>query len=364
MALAENRFVGALGEEWQALESRGEPRIYPAGQVIFSAGEKGDGLYVVQSGLVRISANVGGTEPRTLATVGPGDSFGEMAVIEDAPRSATATAEVDTRALFVGHDAFLQLLERRPQLALNLIREFSARMRALNQKYSDEILQAERLAAVGRFASTIVHDFKNPLTVISIATELACGEGSPPSLRQMAQNRIERQVKRMTNMLQELILFTQPSGHQPKLEAVRFPTFMRPLIEEISQDISPRNVTLLTVNPPPEVDVRIAPLRLERLIHNLVSNAVAEMREGGKIFLRFAVSPTELQIELEDTGKGIAPEIAPSLFKPFATFGKPHGTGLGLSICKRIAEDHGGRIWVKSEPGHGAIFAFTIPLSA
>jgi len=102
----------------------------------------------------------------------------------------------------------------------------------------------------------------------------------------------------------------------------------------------------------------------EQRIAHVVSNAVAEMREGGKIFLRFAVSPTELQIELEDTGKGIAPEIAPSLFKPFATFGKPHGTGLGLSICKRIAEDHGGRIWVKSEPGHGAIFAFTIPLSS
>jgi len=363
MVSPEKTFVSVFGAEWQTLESHGEQRDFAAGKVIFSAGDPGNGLYVVQSGQVKISAIVGANEPRTLALIGPGDSFGEMSVIDDAPRSATATAESDTTTLFLGREAFLQILGDRPPLALNLIREFSARMRALNQKYSDEIIEAERLAAIGRFAGTIVHDFKNPLTVISIATELACSEGSPPSLRKMAQDRIERQVKRMTNMLQELILFTQPSGHQPRLEATRFPTFMRPLIEDISQDISPRNVTLLTVNPPPDVDVRIAPLRLERLIQNLVSNAVSEMKDGGKIFLRFAVSPTELQIELEDTGKGIAPEIAPSLFKPFATFGKPHGTGLGLSICKRIAEDHGGKIWVKSGPGHGAIFAFTLPLS-
>jgi two-component system sensor kinase FixL len=72
-----------------------------------------------------------------------------------------------------------------------------------------------------------------------------------------------------------------------------------------------------------------------------------------------------LCVAVEDTGHGIAPEIAQSLFKPFATHGKTHGTGLGLTICKRIVEDHGGKIWAAAgEPGKGATFSFTLPLGA
>jgi len=78
--------------------------------------------------------------------------------------------------------------------------------------------------------------------------------------------------------------------------------------------------------------------------------------------VRFAVTGDELQIEVEDTGRGIAPEIARSLFQPFATHGKAHGTGLGLTICKRIVEDHGGKIAARSTPGKGATFIVTLPL--
>ena len=63
-----------------------------------------------------------------------------------------------------------------------------------------------------------------------------------------------------------------------------------------------------------------------------------------------------------NTGPGIAPEIADKLFEVFATFGKAHGTGLGLSICKKIIEDHKGRIWARNQPGSGAVFAFALPL--
>jgi signal transduction histidine kinase len=87
------------------------------------------------------------------------------------------------------------------------------------------------------------------------------------------------------------------------------------------------------------------------------------MPDGGKIFLRFAVDGRDLRIEVEDTGRGIAPEIARSLFQPFATHGKTRGTGLGLSICKRIVEDHGGSISARSAPGRGATFIFTLPLA-
>jgi signal transduction histidine kinase len=102
---------------------------------------------------------------------------------------------------------------------------------------------------------------------------------------------------------------------------------------------------------------------LSRVFYNLVNNATDVMLGGGKIFMRFNCDESEIVTEIEDTGPGIAPEIAEKLFQPFATHGKAHGTGLGLSICKKIVEDHGGRIWVRNEPGHGAIFCFALPLA-
>ena len=103
--------------------------------------------------------------------------------------------------------------------------------------------------------------------------------------------------------------------------------------------------------------------RLSRVFYNLCSNAMDFMPNGGKIFLRFQADENEIVTEIEDTGPGIAPEVADRLFQNFVTFGKSHGTGLGLSICKKIVEDHGGRIWVRNEPGHGAIFCFALPLA-
>ncbi len=360
----EPRFTGLLGEELRQLGNTGRVRKFSAGEVIFSAGDPGDGFYVVESGRVRISAVVGNDQTRVLATIGAGDFFGEMAVLDDAPRSATAHAEEETEAFFMSRAELLALIERKPGLALNLIREFSGRMRTLNQKYADEILQAERLAVIGRFAGTIVHDFKNPLTVIGLAAELACSDATTPPMRQRAQNKIAHQVERMTNMLQELIEFTKPTGQQPRLTTVNFSRYMDPLADEIRQEIAERGVKLELTHPAPEVNVRIDPQRLSRLFYNLLNNAVDEMPDGGKIMLRFAVEGGELRVEVEDTGRGIATEVAQSLFRPFTTHGKAHGTGLGLTICKKIAEDHGGRIWaVSSAPGKGATFCFTLPLA-
>jgi len=352
-----------LGREFSLLGATARTRRFRAGERLFSAGDPGDGFYMIEAGRVQISATVGNAEPRLLATLGPGDTVGEMAVLDDAPRSATASAETDTEAKYVSRAELLQLLERQPGLALRLIREFSNRVRTLNSKYIDEVVQAERLAVIGRFAGTIVHDFKNPLTIIGLAAELACSDETSPPMRAKAQDKIARQVERMTNMLHELIEFTKPTGQRPALRPVDFARYMTPLAEEIRQEIAERGVKLIVEEAPPNLEVRIQTQRLSRLFYNLLNNAVDEMSDGGKIFLRFIVAEGELRIEVEDTGRGIAPEIAQSLFRPFATHGKAHGTGLGLTICKKIVEDHGGRIWALSgEPGKGATFCFTLPL--
>ena len=131
-----------------------------------------------------------------------------------------------------------------------------------------------------------------------------------------------------------------------------------------SPEIAAESVALELENDPPAVDLLMNPTRLAHVFYNIINNACDAMPDGGKVRLRFEQSDREILTEIEDTGRGIAPEIASSLFEAFATYGKAQGTGLGLSICKKIVEDHHGRIGSRSDPGRGAVFYFSLPLRA
>jgi signal transduction histidine kinase len=216
---------------------------------------------------------------------------------------------------------------------------------------------------VGRFASSIVHDLKNPLNIIGISADMACMPSATPESRQVTKVRIRKQVDRISNMLNELLDFTKGSQTEFVPAPVPYNSFVEPLIEEIQQEISFKMVKLEYVHPAPPVLVRIDPPRLSRVFHNLIANAADSMSAGGVIRLRFSQAGTDIVTELEDSGKGIAPQILERLFQAFATYGKANGTGLGLSICKKIVQDHRGRIYARNVPGGGALFGFTLPLA-
>jgi signal transduction histidine kinase len=337
--------------------------------MVFREGERGDGLYFVRRGRIEISAPTQDNDRRIFTHVGPGEVFGEMAVVEDKPRSASARAVDDSELLFFDRRAFLQMAECCPRLALAMLRYTSARLREFNQQYLREVLQAERLAIVGRFARSIVHDLKNPLNIISISAELADMPNSTPENRHQARTRISRQVERISEMINEILEFTQSAPTNVILAPIPYAEFVREILVDITAEAALKGATVEYENQPPEISLLINPKRLRRVFQNLIFNATDAMPEGGKVMLRFRESRDPsggdpvLITEVEDTGPGIAPEIASRLFEPFATYGKAHGTGLGLSITKRIIEDHRGWIRTRNEPGRGAVFAFALPLS-
>ncbi len=126
------------------------------------------------------------------------------------------------------------------------------------------------------------------------------------------------------------------------LKPVRYADFINEMLPELKAETELKATGIQLQNEPPAVTVLLDTHRLRRVFFNLAHNATDVLANGGKIFLRFRADEKEITTELEDTGPGIAPEIAGKLFQAFATFGKTHGTGLGLSICKKIIEDHGG----------------------
>jgi signal transduction histidine kinase len=202
---------------------------------------------------------------------------------------------------------------------------------------------------------------KNPLNIIGLTTEMACRPNATPEFRATAQERVRRQVDRVSELVSEILYFTQGAGTSPGLALMDYQEFLNQFFEELREEAALRSVKLQLAGAPPPVKLLLNPKRLRRVFVNLVHNACDAMPDGGDIVLRFSKSPRELITEVEDTGPGIAPEIADKLFQTFATHGKEHGTGLGLSICKKIIEDHGGRIWARNEPGCGAVFAFALP---
>ena len=349
--------------ELHALRLIAQERRVTAGQEIFREGAPGDGVYFVKNGRVEIFTGSGAGR-RIFSTLGPGEIFGEMSVIEQRPRSATAAAAAaETEIYFLPRGEMLSFLQSSPALAFALLQQISHRLRELNQLHVRELVQAESLAVIGRFAQGIVHDLKNPLSIISLSAEMFAMPSLSPDIRAKSQLRIRKQVERIRDMVGDILLFTQSSKQEAKLKAGDYRAFIIELAGDLRAEAELKEVQIEMQNLPPVAPVRFDPARLSRVFFNLLHNASDAMAGGGTFFLRFELAENFVVTELEDTGHGLPPELAGKLFQPFATHGKTEGTGLGLSICKKIVEDHGGRIWVQNEPGRGAIFCFALPLA-
>lgn len=357
-----SKLFGRLpANELAALRAHVQERGYPAGTDIFKEGDPGDGVYVVRTGLVEISVRLADGQRCVLSRVAPGDVFGEMSLLDNLPRSATATAEQETTVYFVPRAAMVELLGRSPELSMTLVQEVSGRLREFNRQYVRELLRAERMALVGRFAASIVHDLKNPLAIISFAAEMACAPDATPEARRTALARITKQVDRIAHLVNDILEFTrgQPAGLE--LAPTNYADFVQPLVRELQEEVARKGVTIEYGNPPPAIPLLLNPARLSRVFHNLIDNAADAMAEGGRITLRFRQTDQAVITEVEDTGPGIASEVADRLFEAFASYGKAHGTGLGLAIAKRIVEEHGGSISARNRPGGGAVFSFSLP---
>jgi CRP-like cAMP-binding protein len=170
---AKKSFAEMLGEEARKTKFTASEVSVPAGRVIFEAGDAGDGLYAIDEGAVEIFNAVPGQPPQVVATLEKGAFFGEMAVIDDLPRSASARAKTATRVRFFPREDIWRLFSQSPPLLIALMTEVVGRMRRAAQRSQQEAVEAERLAAVGRFAQSIVHDLKNPLNTIGIGADLA-----------------------------------------------------------------------------------------------------------------------------------------------------------------------------------------------
>jgi signal transduction histidine kinase len=360
--LAQSKLFSVLPkEELEQILQAAVERDYADGEVIFKEGDPGNGVFVVKNGRVELSSTPQIATNLVLSTMEPGDFFGEMAVIDEQPRSACAKAVGSCTVYFLDSEVIRRMISCSPAFSMNLLKEISFRLRRVNQKHMRELLQAERLNVIGRFAQSIVHDLKNPLSVLMLALELTNQdqELSPATRGHLELAR--KQIDRIQDLLGDILEFTQGVSSSIPPKKLAYGDLVNQVAKSIRRETESKDVLIETGAIPPGIELSFDSKRISRVLVNLINNAVELMADGGRVKIEVYVKDDVVVTEVVDNGPGIAPEILPRLFEPFATHGKVKGTGLGLSMCQRIIQDHGGWIRGANRPEGGAVFSFGLP---
>jgi signal transduction histidine kinase len=236
------------------------------------------------------------------------------------------------------------------------------------QRQAEKLEEANKLHA--DFSAMIAHDLRSPLHTIIGASEMM-KDGLLGPLNEDQKNWLDRIKNNATGLINLVSDFLDVSKLESgRIELSRAEINIADLVHNTLQNFAPlatsKNITLTCA-----VDESMFPIhadrrRLDQVLTNLVSNAVKFTGSGGAIEVRLRTDTEGLRVEVEDSGVGIPHDEIETLFQKYRqvkslTVPAQEGTGLGLVICKMIVEAHGGKIWVDSEEGKGAVFTFTLP---
>ena len=241
----------------------------------------------------------------------------------------------------------------------------SVRDMTMEKKLEQQIIQSERLAAMGQMIGGFAHELNNPLTSILGMAELLQEGGVSEGARKQITI-LHQQARRAAEIVQNLQYFARPPA--PGRSQVNLNELVQRTVQMQAYPLRKSNITVDFLQEPSIPAIMADPNQLMQVFLNLLLNAeqaIRESREKGTIRVRIGRNPDSVWIVFQDDGPGIAPENLTHIFDPFFTTRRPgRGTGLGLSICKTILREHGGNIEAASAPGGGAVFTITLPVGA
>lgn len=276
----------------------------------------------------------------------------EETILTVSIRDITARRQHEA-ALRAMHDE----LERR-------VAQRTAELRATTQ----QLWQAAKLASVGELSAGIAHELNNPLATICLRIESALARTAPDDPRRRALEVIQQEAKRMADLVSNLLQFSRRGADARS--TVNVGEELTKTTELIDHHLRKREVRIAQDFDPQAPMIAADRQKLRQVFLNLLTNAADAMPRGGELRLRVSAITLEndrpgVVIEFTDTGHGIAPEHLPNVFEPFFTTKEEgKGTGLGLAICRRIVQEHGGRLAIESQPGLGTTVRIELATSA
>ena len=289
---------------------------------------------------------------------------------------ALGQGKLDTRVIAVGDDevgtlarTFNDMGEELAQGRAEIERwnkELEARVlertEALKQAQA-QLVQAQKLAALGQLGAGVAHEINNPLGGVIGHVQLLLAERTPESADYESLQHIEEGARRASQIVQNLLRFSV-QRQSPVRTSVDVNKLVRDTLSLTETLVREQQIDLVYAlgEPPPRAHGDAG--QLAQVLLNLVSNARTAMPTGGTLTIRTQREGDEVALSVEDSGKGIAAELHERIFEPFfTTKDEWSNVGLGLSVSYRLVAEHGGRITVRSEPGHGATFTVYLPAS-
>jgi signal transduction histidine kinase len=333
-----------------------------AGEYLFREDDPAEGICLVLEGEVEI-VKVADNREQVLATFEANEFLGEIAVLDGQGRSTDARAHGSASIAWIPTADLLEVLISEPvPVTLQLFQNVLAVLRRTNDLYVEEVVRKKKLSLIGEMANSLMHDLRNPLSAITLASQLITMIHSDEETVDCCA-KIRMQCDRVVGMAGELLEF---SRGETRLHLSKTDTnsLIRQFIS-FNEEAFNKNGIQITVECEP-AEIEIDSMRLQRVLQNLVSNAVDALksRMDGRIDVQAWVSDSVLNLMVRDNGGGIPSEIKDRLFEPFVTHGKENGTGLGLAIVRNVVTAHRGAITVETEPGQGTEFIIRLPQDA
>lgn len=361
MELNEHPFILSISPEKRpgVVEALEIKELAPEAHV-FEENSTPDALFLLLGGAVRFAKTRPDGTPQIINEATPGGFFGEVGVFTGEPRALSAAAGPEGAVVARMPETTVRSVIADSEPARKILESVVRHLRNTTTHYMDEIMRTEKLTLVGTMVSSILHDFKNPFSIISLGAYLIQKRhGDDPKVVKICGD-IESQIRRMVEMANDLAAFARGErrieiAHVAMEDLfARFRELNAPFFEDPSVEIitEANNVTL-------EADRA----KLLRVLQNLVSNAIEALHiagRPGRVWLAGTREDDHIRLEIGDNGPGIPESIRDTFFEPFTTEGKKEGTGLGSAIVKSIIEAHRGTVEFTTS-AEGTVFTIRLP---
>ena len=372
-------FPGIRPAEIEELIANSSICSYEPGTVLCRENEVEGRFYIILEGEAEITKSINNSETRLLKTLQPGDFFGEMALIHNAPRAATVTVKTALTALELDKAAFQRVLHNSTSIALAMVSEISNRLRQNDQMAVDDIrMRASELAeayqklaeqelARREFLSSVAHELRTPLTVANgylhlLQKGIMSGDQLTAGIDTVARN-----VQQIATLVNDILFLQEMELVLPDFQSVDMAEVARAVVDRYAAKAAEKHVKL-RISPHPALPPILGDSKsLERALMALVDNAIKFSPEGGSVEIRLNSDDGNVRVAVTDHGIGIPKENQPRIFDRFYHLDRSgdelfDGIGLGLAITRQVIEQHHGSLDVFSEPGKGSTFTITIKI--
>ena len=370
-------FPGLPTIQAESLISASDQTSYPADTILCHEGALESTFYILLEGEVRVSKWFDEREERHLKQLYPGDFFGEMAIVNNAPRAATVATTTNCTVLEMRKEIFANMLEQSSTISIALMREVSRRLRENDEiAIGDLRAKAKELAeayqqlsdleeARREFLTAIAHELRTPLMAANGFIEVIQAGMLRGETLNSAIDTIHRNLQEITALTNDILFLQEMALILPEFKRSDIGSIVSSAVEQQRDHAAQNKVGIQLSILPRLPQIMMDAKSLNRAIIAILDNAIKFSPDGGDVMVEAGFDEKAVWVKIQDQGVGIPSEAIPRIFDRFFHLDLVNGhlfrgVGLGLSIARQVIEQHHGAILVESEPGKGSTFTISM----